>query len=398
MGEKTSNKKLIWYILFVVFTILLCYLSIVIYFYYGSPYNISLKMNLWPFNSTTSAGQLYQDAIVQIEFYDDDELTFDQVKKSVVGVNVHKNGYIIAPLYLIESNVQEPDYKILTKNGMIYKGNLLYSEKNYNLAIFKCENLTDQAKQIKIPYVKLGSASSMLWNNIIATSSFKGESYSGSVVEKDLDARLEVEFDSKFGVKNVFQNCFSIKLKQEGFSNGVIFNKHGALLGFAVIGTDENENLLVMPVEGANLFLNNVINAYNNQTTYSNEYAQSFIGFDKTEIKFHFLASNRNENEDNKQYFYFENSWQTYTTSIQAYHQQMEITGFYLFEDFVLNEIEVLPKDSIILSVNLNNTNYFINNKLDLIDLCYKFKQGDTVKFIFYQDSNYYQAIVNLGE
>ena len=92
--EKQSNKKVFWYILFAVITVVLCYLFLVVYLYFISPYNISLKLTFWPFQTTGSMGNLYMDSVVEIKFQANEDL--DVVEKSVVGVNVREDGFIVA--------------------------------------------------------------------------------------------------------------------------------------------------------------------------------------------------------------------------------------------------------------------------------------------------------------
>ena len=92
MEEKKSNWKVFWYVILAFIAVVLCYLFVVIYFFYISPNNISLKLGFWPFLSDQTVGEMYLDATVELNFKANEE--FDVLDKSVVGVNIREDGYI----------------------------------------------------------------------------------------------------------------------------------------------------------------------------------------------------------------------------------------------------------------------------------------------------------------
>ena len=90
-----GKKKLIWTILFSVITIVLCYLFIVVYFYFINPYNISMRLTFWPFVSERQVGEMYNEATVDVAFTYINEETDEEETISATGVNVNQNGFII---------------------------------------------------------------------------------------------------------------------------------------------------------------------------------------------------------------------------------------------------------------------------------------------------------------
>jgi len=390
MGEK-SNKKLIWYILFAVITVVLCYMFIVVYFHHISPYNISMKIAVWPFMSDESVGEIYQDAIVEINFEVDDSYTFEEnVPKTVVGVNVHKDGFIVAPYHEFEGCDISTEYRIRTNAGKVYNGKLLFVEEHYNLVIFKCENMLASDKKIKIAYANIEDiAAAREGDEIFAlTSPLEDKTVWGGRIKSmgEIDCK-QMELDAKVGGEYVIQDCFAVSLNstRNSFSTGVVFNDSGAVLGFSFDGKNSDGNYVSMPVAGAKLFIGDVIESYDSRYTYSNTLANAFVGFDKTEISCFIMASNENEKDENKQYFYFNNEWHTYTDDMKYYNQQMSVEGFYLYQNFALRGQTILNAKNIVYSIKYNNKTYKISSKLDLYDLCYKLNAGDQIVVYYYE-------------
>ena len=95
---KKNSAKTLWYILFAVIAVALCYLFVVVYFFYISPYSISSKTTVWPFLSDMAVGELCLDATVEIDFTVVEEDNFNEkVEHKIVGVNVRKDGFVVAP-------------------------------------------------------------------------------------------------------------------------------------------------------------------------------------------------------------------------------------------------------------------------------------------------------------
>lgn len=382
MEEKKSNIKFLWYVLFAFITVLLCYMFIVVYFYFISPYNISLKLGLWPFVSDQTVGEMYLDATVEIDFKIKNPVDFEEEEKKVVGVNIRADGYVVAPFNEFRGCDETTDIKILTNYGKIYGGKILYSEENFNLTVLKCESLAGNEK-IKIPFVRLSSSLNSIDKNteIVAVSSpLQSKSiWSGAILgNSHVNVYKEILMDSNYVVDFFVENCckVAINTSDETFAGGAVFDKTGGFLGLSIGGPlEEDGNNIVMPVGGAKLFINNVVKNYKNDTIYTHELVDNLVGFDRNELNCFITVSEQNLN---KAIFYFENSWHTFSNDIINYSTSA-VLGVYLFEDFSYNESKLLNANSVIVSVKLNNKTYQIETKTDLLNVLYKMKKGDNV-------------------
>ena len=68
MKDIKSNSKLLWYIVFALLTVVMCYFFVVIYFYYISPYSVANRMTFWPFATEKQVAEMYSDTVVEINF------------------------------------------------------------------------------------------------------------------------------------------------------------------------------------------------------------------------------------------------------------------------------------------------------------------------------------------
>ena len=68
MAADNGKKKLLWTILFSLIAVIFCYLFIVVFFFFISPYNISLRLAFWPFSTNAQIGEMYNEAIVDVSF------------------------------------------------------------------------------------------------------------------------------------------------------------------------------------------------------------------------------------------------------------------------------------------------------------------------------------------
>ncbi len=64
----STNMKVFWIIFSIILSLAVIYMFVVIYFYYISPNNISLKLKIWPFNSDEAIAEMYVDTTVKLEF------------------------------------------------------------------------------------------------------------------------------------------------------------------------------------------------------------------------------------------------------------------------------------------------------------------------------------------
>lgn len=386
--RRSSNAKVIWYILFAFITVIMCYLSIVVYFSYISPYNISLRTGLWPFFSDQAIGEMYLDATVEINFVVNDEISFEEIEKSVVGVNVRKDGYVVAPYNEFRSCSEQTQITILANSGKVYSGKLLYGDENCNLVILKCENVAGNSGVIKIPYVSLSSGSSLASEtDVLAISSpMKSKTvYSGTIADTTLtDVYKEIEIENKLAVDFVLENCYTVMLETEDtpFEGGAVFDKSGIILGLSFEDTLQDGSYVIMPIDATKLFLGKVVSAYKNQKAYENKLALDLVGFDQIELSCFMITSN--ENLGNEELFYFNKTWQVYTDEIVYFSNSMK-AGYYLFEDWVYDEETILSANNIVVSVSFNGSVLSTDTRTDFVKALYKMKTGDYVTVRYYE-------------
>lgn len=379
--EKKGNTKLIWYILFALITIIMCYLFCVVYFFYISPNNISVKTKIWPFLTNSQLGQLYNEAVVDISYKVEDEEYFGCVEVSVSGVNVRKDGYIIAALSDFSSVNETTQLQVFAKSGEVFEAKMIYSDKNHNLAIIKCISLENAA--IKLPFVKLCKDQNSVFLNqeLIAINSENKKTFTGKVTDCDLvDAKTSAS-EGIYKVDYVMEYCFSANI--ENFAGGMVFDKEGYLLGFSVDVYDGEQ--VFMPAYAASLYLDEVVSAHKANETYTNALVDSFVGFDSYEVQFLIEESSKNSE---KSKFYFNGSVQEFTDNIN-YFSRANQTGFYLFDSLIYNEIEVLKSENVISRISFDGDSYEIACKADLMSVLYGAKEGKM--------TIYYYAIDSLG-
>lgn len=388
MEDKKSNVKLVWYILFAVITVILCYLFTVVYFYFIAPNNISLKLGLWPFVPDQTIGEMYLDATVEINFKVKDDVSFEEVEKSVVGVNVRSDGFIIAPCNEFRACSDTTDIKILTNSGKVFAGLILYQDKDYNLTVLKCESIDGSQEKVSIPFVKISNTLDTLNSdkNILATASpLKSKNvWTGKIIgSSSSNLYSETTVGSNYVVDFMIENCYEVSLKTSStsYTGGAIFDKTGGFLGLSLEGTTENGNNFVMPVSPANYFLTDVIKNYKANATYTNSLVESVVGFDRVELDIFMTVSQ--QNEVNREYFYFNNSWKPYTDDV-IYYSTSDVLGFYVYEDFVYNETKILDKNSVIASIRVGFNTYEIDTKTDLLKALYKLKSGQKATIYYY--------------
>lgn len=390
--EKKSNAKVFWYILFAFVTILLCYMSVVVYFFYISPYNVSMKVSIWPFLSSSSVSDMYLDATVEINFQVLDDITLEAENKSVVGVNVRKDGYIVAP-YSDFRNCEENSIKIYANSGKIYNGKLLYGDINYNLAVLKCESVDSNAEEIKMSYVSISNLSRVSSEeSVYAVSSPIGtKSFWTGIVETSttLECSKTLELEGKSAVDFVMEECYYVELKTSttDFESGVIFGDSGKFMGFgfsAEATTEDNEETtvtLMLPAKNVSLFLSNCVSAYQKNETYTNEIVKSIDGFDILELQCFDLVSK--DNTDYDEYFYFDGTWQEYSDNVHKFLNS-NTSGFYLFKDWTFDGQTILSADKVLSSIKVGSVTYSAKTKVDVFKALYNIETGDKITIFYY--------------
>lgn len=374
--EKKGNTKIIWYILFAFITIIMCYLFSVVFFFFISPYDISLKTNLWPFLSDAQIGEFYSEAIVDIKFTAQNDEYFGEVEVSAVGVNVRKDGYILSTSNAFENATEESKIQIYAKSGKIYDGKILYLDKNNNLAIIKCES----EEKLKMPFVKIGNVATenSVNTEIIAINSENRKVATGKVTDYDVVDAFTSVSEGIHKVDHVAEYCLCAEISAN-FESGVVFDKKGTLLGFSV--AQNGTQFSVMPVEACKFYLNSTVESYENKTNYSNKLVGAFVGFDNYEVNYFMELSEKNSD---KTKFYFNNKTQEYTDNIKFFAGPNQ-TGYFLFEDLIYDEKIVLTAQNVITSVYFDKISYEIECRADLINALYNVEEGQSLTIYYHK-------------
>ena len=376
--ENKGNKKLIWYILFAIITIIMCYLFCVVYFLFISPYNVSIKTKIWPFLTNAQIGAMYNDAIVDIKFEIFDEEYFGNVKVSVSGVNLRQDGYVIARHSDFEGLAVDDEIQIFPNSGECYSGKILYTDKNSNISILKCESLNGD--KVNLPYVTIGSVSDeyIIDTEIIAIETEARKVSSGTIVDEKLICDHTSVSEGVFRVDYVMENCFSVDMKKD-FSEGIAFDKFGNVMGFFVEEFEAKQ--IFMPVENVKLYFDDVVKSYNSNEVYTNELIKSFVGFDTYEINCFIEQSSKNEN---KNQFYFNGNFENYTDNLNYFARGNE-TGFFIFEDMKYNGNVVLKAESVVSKIKLDDEIVKIDCRDDLVKLVYSAVPGQKTTVYYFE-------------
>lgn len=370
--QNQSNKKFLWLILLAVVTILLCYMFVVLYFFFISPNNISIKLKLWPFLSEESIGEMYADSTMEIKFSSGD---FEQSEHSVIGVNVAENGVVVAPYHKLK-RLNERPMKIYSNSGKVFDGELIFAEESFDIAILKCK--TTENQKISVPYAEIATSfpkenspilfvSSPLGTNQVTKGQF--ESYSA-------DFALQVEVQNFLAVDYVIENGGAMKVENSQLSDGAVFDLSGNLLGFSYSGgIDLKGNYVVSSALNANLFLKNVVKAYEKGEKFEKAFPNSLVGMDKQELSSHFDVSD--EENGMKNHFFFRNQWKDYASfeGLTNFYSTPNSVGFFLLEDFEYDDEKILA-GSIITSVSIGGVTMHIENRNDLFEIAYSVQQG----------------------
>lgn len=393
--QKKKNSRIIWYIVYAILAVVLCYMFVVVYFFYISPYNISLKLTLWPFQSDESIGKMYLDATVNMDFTIKDNQTKEEISVSTVGVNVREDGVIIALYDMFRGCNDDTKITVSTNSGRMFNGKLLFGDINYNLAILKCENFEGQGGEIKIPYVKLASSAQLSHQEDMISVSYQkdnndalvGYNWSGYIDTETTEIYKGITTgEGKEAVDFVMEECHIIYVNNKNYSGGAVLDKYGYLLGVSYGDPLQSESgveegyYCMMPVDGAKLFIDKALEAYGRKEKYQSDVVNGCVGFDLIDITYHMFLSETLAG--NPTSFYFDETWKPYTKEIQTFNDN-QMSGFFLLEDFVYDEKVVLEKNSVIINVTVNGRKNKIENKLDLFDVLYSVGNGDVVKFSY---------------
>lgn len=394
--KKSSNSKIIWICIFVFLAVVLCYMFVVLYFFYISPNNIPLKISLWPFMSSQSIGELYQDATVQINY----EYTYDfesSQSVSVVGVNVREDGYVIAPYDQMKYAItqDEVEISINTNSGTVYFGEILFSSDVFNICIIKCESATEGGK-VSIPYVSL-SVSSL---SDVVSITYGDDKVWTSTIGGYQDYLNEIQIGIYNDIDFVVEDCYGMLINDDTYNGTVVFDLNGTFLGFAykVNNNSATFNYNIIPVECVQLVLDDVVACYEAGQSYDNSLADSFVGLDGWELYYHYNLK-ENDTTGNEEAFYFsksqdadENGWVEYNNEIEkfyTYFAQLYNSdsssggGLFLLNDFEYGNVKI-SQYNLICRISVYGSDYQITSKVEFFWILYQLEEGDEVTLYLY--------------
>ncbi len=390
MKETNSgNKKFLWGLLLTIVTVLLCYMFVVLYFFYISPNNIPLKLTFWPFLSDKSMSEMYLDATVEIKF---DPNEFDHSPQSVIGVNVREDGIVLAPYHKFK-NLQDGEIKIYCNSGKVFDGELIFAEENFDLAVLKSKNPDGENKQIKMPFVDVASyspkANSAVFSiyQLFPDENFSGEHqvFNGKIMGHSADFALETKVEDFFAVDHVIENGLLMEIEEpQGFKDGAVFDSYGKLLGFSYEeAVDNNGDYIISSAKYANLFLKDVLGAYSKNQTFENKLSKSFTGLDSKECTSHYHLSEA-ENGGMAKHFFFKNQWKAFDDfdGLTEFYNATSQRGFFLLEDFVYGE-DKISAESIVTEIVAGDISLEIEDRDELFDFIYSIKEGQEIQIIY---------------
>lgn len=365
MEKKGGVWKILLIIGIVLFAILLCYFSIVLYYFCTKGNDISSKLSIFNLFSDEQVGEMYEGVSYEIENGEGD---------TYYGVNVDENGYLLT----VALNVnEEEDFLAYSKNGSMYNGELVFCDYSYNLAVIKLYDLVDSEKVLSLPYVKLGSVSFFNSSYIAIGKNSENNISKATNVDYTYQAlSLTTQHDGIDVVDYTYTNA--IMYESENSSYG-LFDKRGNLVGltFAYAETTDSTEYFAIPVDLFDNTLNKIISL--NGERLDSVLVDSFHGYDMFEFEqllSYPIASNVSADQ-----IYYDGVWQIVDDNVMSYYSS-GLDGFYLTEDVSYNETTI-PKGSMLQSVTYHNFSYQITVRLDLIDLLYQANAGETLTITY---------------
>ena len=380
---KQDTKKLIAYIVFALLAVALCYLFIVVYFYYINPYDISVKLAFWPLQSDKSLSELYMDSVVEVSFNVKGDFEENETI-SITGVNVRKDGFVVCPYHTLSSMQEGSVLSVKDSKGNVYNGKLLYSEKNLDVAIIKCVNIQNEKAEIKIPFVKYSGVGQE--NVLIVNSPLQnGAKYAKSSLVGYCIVPFVTEKDDYVALDYVWENAVAVSYNQN-ILDGIVFDRDAHVLGFSCpdkFDFDSKDVNVFLPISNIELFFDNVVEKYYNDLEYDMPLANLFLGLDRVEFEYNYDLSMNIQEEDynnNPTNFYFDGTWQPYTDDIIGFILG-EVDGFYLLKPFVYKDVQI-DANSRIDYVKVNGTNYTVFTRCDLMLAIHHIESGDEVTIV----------------
>ena len=350
------------------------------YFSLINPYDISLRITLWPLYSQSALADIYKDATAEISFNVDGS-TEETVK--FVGVNVRKDGYFLVQSEALQQYTNQT-LKLNTSGGM-FGGKLLYVEPYYNLAVIKCENLS-QKSEIKLPFVKI--ATNLAAQNVVGINS-AFEPYFGAIAWQNPFCAYSLSEDGNY-VASVYQNCQNLNINSK-FTSGLILSKNGQFLGFGntnayTLQADKFEGKIVVSAGEINSLLGDIVEAYQSEKTFECALLDAFDCIDSQQLSCHLAVSSSDYGMENK--FYHNGQLMDYSEDLLKFNQLQTESGLFLLSDFNYANAKI-AKNSLISSIRVGKTKFVPKNSRDFAGIIHQISKGQTVEIEY---TNVYEA------
>ncbi len=356
MAENSGVKKVFLGIGIALLSVVLCYFSVALYFYYARPNDITGKLSVWNLMSDEALGDMYLDSIYEIRYNEE----------SFVGVNVDASGYVLTCNYNFDGYNGE-ELLLYSKSGAIYSGDLVFSNDVYNLAIIKIYDYFSAEKTLNLPYVKTGSLSSSVFGReyLAIGSIFEDGNVNAVSDVESATGYVTTLYDERTVVDFICLNSISYYVSNyEETSQGAIFNKSGRLVGMTyayMVDEDNSQNAYYYAVETSQV--GDIIAKLKSGNYYEIEIA----GFDMQELYIYLLY------EINTNQIYFNGRLLTLDDTLIYYYNNS--TGVYLTEDFSLNGV-TLRENNLITSISYNGFSHSVTTRHDLYETLYSLDAG----------------------
>ena len=349
-------KKVFLIIGIALLSVVLCYFSVVLYFYYGRPNDITGKLSVWNLMSDQEIGEMYLDASYDIRYGEE----------NFYGVNVDASGYVVT-CYKNFDEYSGEDILLYNKNGSIYSGEIVFSNDVFNLAVLKLSDYVNSSATLNLPYVKTGAlGSSIFGGNYLSI----GNPFDEDNVNDASNVTSSIGYTSKLydELDVVDYICLdSIRYTVSDYeqtSQGAIFNRSGRLVGLAYAYAVNEDDLADADVYAVPT---SVISHVIDKLKKSENVDISIVGFDMQELAIYLLY------EINENQIYFNGSLMTLDDKLIDYCYSAD--GVFLAEDFSLNGV-TLSKNNLITSISYDGYSQSITTRYDLYSTLYSLDAG----------------------
>ena len=358
MAENNGAKRVFFIIGMVLLSIVLCYFSIVLYFYFARPYDITGKLSVWNLMNDNEIGEMYLEATYDIRYEEED----------FVGVNIDKSGYVLTCEYNFE-NYNDEEILLYHNSGAVYRGELVFSNEVLNLSILKISDYFDENIVLSLPYVKTGGLSSSIFGGdyLAIGSPFEDGNITSASNVQDSIGYVTTIYDGYEVVDFICLDSVSYTVANyENTSQGALFDRSGRLVGLTYAYAINEDNIssadyYAVSTSSANIILEKLKSGENLDI--------EITGFDMRELYIYQLF------EVNENQIYFNGSLLTLDNALINYYNSGD--GVYLTEAFSLNSV-TLEENNLITSVSYNGYSQSVTTLNELYTTLYSLDEGTT--------------------